>query len=156
LGREDLLSAGVPEDWLDDVAQVSEDGFFNLAAHLPQEAAEALLDYAATGVLKPSAPPMADPLQHPDTPRRVRVLEGAEELQAALDAPFEKWAVFLHPSQRETVERRHNGPARVAGSAGTGKTVVALHRVLRLLQSDAEARVLLTTFSEPLSRALAA
>lgn len=68
--------------------------------------------------------------------------------------PFEKWAVFLHPLQRDVVERDYSGPVRVAGSAGTGKTVVALHRVMRILRSDPEARVLLTTFSDPLAESL--
>jgi superfamily I DNA/RNA helicase len=81
-------------------------------------------------------------------------LEGHEELAAALDQPFEKWAVFLHPSQRALVERDFAGPVRVVGSAGTGKTIVALHRVVRILRSDSTARVLLTTFSEPLAAAL--
>ncbi|TVS00828.1 MAG: DNA helicase, partial [Rhodobacteraceae bacterium] len=76
------------------------------------------------------------------------------ELRAALDAPWERWAVYLHPAQREYVERDFNGPARVIGSAGTGKTVVALHRAVRLAQ-DPEARVLLTTFNARLAEALA-
>lgn len=154
LTRDNLLSVGVPEDWIDDVAAASEEDFFALAGHLPQEAAEALLDYAATGILKPTAPPVENPIAHPDTMRRFRVLEGIEELQAALDAPFEKWAVFLHPSQRSVVERKFGGPARVVGSAGTGKTVVALHRVYRILREKSDARILLTTFSEPLARSL--
>jgi len=66
----------------------------------------------------------------------------------------EKWSVFLHPSQRELVERSFSGPAKVAGSAGTGKTVVALHRAARLATGNAHARVLLTTFSQPLANAL--
>ena len=157
LSADDLLSVGVPIDWIADVLVVTEDGFFDLAAHLPEEAREALLEYATTGLLTRAAPPPSDdPLQHPDTQRRFRVMEGVEEMQAALDAPFERWAVFLHPSQQATVERAWSGPARVAGSAGTGKTVVALHRVLRILQAEPDARVLLTTFSDPLSRALAA
>lgn len=156
LSTEDLLSVGVPTDWLEDVAAATEDAFLSLAGHLPPEAAEALLEYAATGSLTVSAPPTSDPLQHPDTLRRFRVLEGAEELQAALDAPFDKWTVFLHPSQRSVVDRKYSGPARVAGSAGTGKTVVALHRVFRLVQSDPNARVLLTTFSDPLAQSLKA
>ncbi|HWJ75031.1 MAG TPA: 3'-5' exonuclease [Kaistia sp.] len=154
LGADELLSVGVPPDWVADIAEASEDSFFALAAHLPQEAAEALLEYAATGILKPAAAPVADPLAHPDSMRRFRILEGAEELQAALDAPFERWAVFLHPLQRGVVERDYSGPVRVAGSAGTGKTVVALHRVMRLLRRDANARVMLTTFSDPLAVAL--
>lgn len=154
LGDDELLSVGVPTDWLRDVHQATEEAFFTLAGHLPPEASEALLEYAATGRLTVAPAPVADPLQHPDTLRRFRVLEGAEELRAALDAPFEKWTVFLHPSQRGVVERRYSGPARVAGSAGTGKTVVALHRVFRLLQGDPDGRVLLATFSEPLARSL--
>ena len=50
------------------------------------------------------------------------------DLAAALEAPWERWAVWLHPAQKEFVDRDFNGPARVIGSAGTGKTVVALHR----------------------------
>ncbi|WP_128292288.1 UvrD-helicase domain-containing protein [Afifella aestuarii] len=154
LAADELLSIGVPEDWLADVAAASEDDFFALAPHLPAEAAEALLEYAATGILHPAVAQMADPLAHPDTLRRFRVLDGVEEMKAALDWPFEKWAVFLHPAQRGVVDRAWSGPARVIGSAGTGKTVVALHRVARLLHQEPQARILLTTFSDPLARAL--
>src|SRR6185503_84347 len=62
---------------------------------------------------------------------------------------------FLHPTQQQLVERDYNGPARVAGSAGTGKTVVALHRAAFLARHNRHARVLLTTFSDPLARSLA-
>jgi hypothetical protein len=99
-------------------------------------------------------PVAADPYAHPDAQRRFRVIENQEALEAALEFPWEKWAVFLHPAQRSVVERDFSGPARVAGSAGTGKTVVALHRVVRILRQDRDARVLLTTFSEPLANAL--
>ncbi|AKI02678.1 DNA helicase [Hoeflea sp. IMCC20628] len=154
LTPDDVLGLGVPEDWVGDVLQATEDAFFSLADHLPQEAAESLLDYAASGVLRPPAPVTDDPLTHPDSQRRFRILEGHEELAAALDQPFEKWAIFLHPSQRALVNRNFSGPVRAIGSAGTGKTVVALHRVARILKDDPEARVLLTTFSEPLAIAL--
>lgn len=75
-------------------------------------------------------------------------------LNRALDYPWEKWTVFLHPAQRELVEREYNGPARVSGSAGTGKTIVAIHRVVYLARQNPDARLLLTTFSDPLSNAL--
>ena len=68
------------------------------------------------------------PFEHPDAQRRFRVMTNVEELQRALDFPWEKWTVFLHPEQRDWVERDYTGPARVSGSAGTGKTIVALHR----------------------------
>src|ERR1700759_4416007 len=79
-----------------------------------------------------------------------------EELERALDFPWEKWTVFLHPEQRDPVERDYSGPARVSGSAGTGKTIVALHRAAHLARSNPQARVLLTTFSKALANALSA
>jgi len=153
-----LLSVGVPADWLSDVRAASEDTFFDVAAHLPAEAAEALLQYATVGALPaPMATPVSpDPYIHPDTQRRIRLIVDEEELRQALDYPWERWGVFLHPSQRAVVERHFAGPARVTGSAGTGKTVVALHRAVALARNSPQARVLLTTFSEPLARSLAA
>jgi superfamily I DNA and RNA helicase len=62
-------------------------------------------------------------------------MASVEELQRALDFPWEKWTVFLHPAQRQLVERDYTGPARVAGSAGTGKTIVALHRATHLART---------------------
>jgi hypothetical protein len=155
LDDDALLSIGVPVDWLADVRAASEDGFFALAKHLPAEAAEALLEYAATGVLAKSAPAPTDPYQHPDALRRIRPIAGHEELEQALAFPWEKWSVFLHPSQRVLVERSFSGPARVAGSAGTGKTIVAIHRAVRLARENPSVRILLASFSQPLADALA-
>jgi hypothetical protein len=56
LSTEDLLAVGVPQDWITDVQAATEDAFFGLADHLPAEAAEALLEYVATGRLRPRAP----------------------------------------------------------------------------------------------------
>ncbi|MBR1125187.1 UvrD-helicase domain-containing protein [Bradyrhizobium lablabi] len=152
-----LLSIGVPADWLADVRAATEDGFFALAAHLPAEASEALLEFAATGKLPAPAPvPAAStPFTHPDALRRIRPIADQEELEQALAFPWEKWGVFLHPSQRALVERSFAGPARVAGSAGTGKTIVALHRAVRLARENPAAKVLLASFSQPLADALA-
>jgi superfamily I DNA/RNA helicase len=77
-----------------------------------------------------------------------------EELARALEYPWERWTIFLHPAQQELVQRRFRGPARIAGSAGTGKTVVALHRAAHLARTNPDARVLLTTFSETLASSL--
>ncbi|HEY1613669.1 MAG TPA: 3'-5' exonuclease [Rhizomicrobium sp.] len=151
LSRDELLCVGVPEDWIGDVLAADEDGFLALADHLPPEAAEALLEYISTGVLPKPAETVDAAYAHPDTRRRIRSIENALELQTALDFPWDKWTVYLHPSQRETIERSFSGPARVAGAAGTGKTVVALHRAARLANQSAEACVLLTTFSRPLA-----
>jgi hypothetical protein len=139
-----LLSIGVPVDWLADVRAASEDGFFALAAHLPAEASEALLEYAATGrLLAPApSPAIADPFEHPDALRRIRLIADQDELEQALAFAWEKWGVFLHPSQRALVERSFSGPARVAGSAGTGKTIVAIHRAVRLARDNPRRRIL--------------
>ena len=150
-----LLSIGVPADWLADVRAASEDSFFALTAHLPAEAAEALLEYAATGRLVVPAPAIADPFAHPDALRRIRLIANQDELEQALAFPWEKWGVFLHPSQRALVDRSFSGPARVAGSAGTGKTIVAIHRAVRLARENPNARILLASFSQPLADAMA-
>jgi len=144
-----LLSWGVPEDWLDTVREATEETVLDIAGHLPAEAGEALVQ-AATGTRPEPAPSSTDPYAHPDAARRFRVFENVEELQAALDAPWEKWSVFLHPAQAEYVTRDFTGPARVIGSAGTGKTVVALHRAARLAEAP-EKNVLLTTFNRKLA-----
>jgi superfamily I DNA and RNA helicase len=92
--------------------------------------------------------------QHPDALRRFRIMNNVEELARALDYPWEKWTVFLHPAQRQLVERNYSGPARVSGSASTGKTIVALHRAVYFTRANPDARVLLVTFSATLANAL--
>ena len=81
-------------------------------------------------------------------------MRNAEEVAEALEYPWEKWTVFLHPAQLGLVERKYNGPARVSGSAGTGKTVVALHRAAFAAKTNPNARVLVTTFSDSLATLL--
>ena len=156
LPEDDLLSYGVPAEWLDDVRKVNEDTLLELADHLPAEAAEALLDLATGVTPHISAPPAvaADPFDHRDAQRRFRVMKDVEELERALEFPWEKWTIFLHPAQRELVEQEYNGPARVAGSAGTGKTIVALHRAVFLARTNPDTRILLTTFSDTLANSL--
>jgi superfamily I DNA/RNA helicase/mRNA-degrading endonuclease RelE of RelBE toxin-antitoxin system len=174
----ELLHYGVPADWVGDVRTATEESLLTLAQHLPAEAAEALLELATGGKPKPRISSRtfqvteADQVQHspktsdaagqvssesfahPDAQRRFHTIDSVDELQRALEFPWEKWTVFLHPEQRDLVERDYNGPARVSGSAGTGKTIVALHRAAHLARKHSDARVLLTTFSEPLAHAL--
>lgn len=156
LDDEALLGYGVPPEWLADVKASNEDSILELADHLPAEAAEALIEIAVGGTPRPPVvtPPEASPFDHPDAQRRFRVMVDTEELERALDAPWEKWTVFLHPDQQELVEKDFSGPARVSGSAGTGKTIVALHRAVHLARENSESRVLLTTFSDILANAL--
>jgi superfamily I DNA/RNA helicase/mRNA-degrading endonuclease RelE of RelBE toxin-antitoxin system len=180
---EELLSYGVPVEWLADVKLATEDTLLTLTDHLPAEAAEALLELATGG--KPGVPQyvvhevdtiylradeaafqasntpssglipqQVDPFSHPDAQRRFRVIGSVDELERALEFPWEKWTIFLHPAQRQLVEQVYGGPARVSGSAGTGKTIVALHRAAHLARTHPDARVLLTTFSDALASAL--
>ena len=156
--EEQLLAYGVPSEWLGDVRKADEDSILELAGHLPSEAAEALLNLA-TGVTPQvirSAAANANPFEHPDAQRRFRVMNNQAELERAFEYPWEKWTVFLHPSQRLLVERDYSGPARISGSAGTGKTIVALHRAVHLARVNPDTRLLLTTFSEALANTLRA
>ncbi len=174
-----LLGYGVPGEWLNDVRAADEDSVLDLAEHLPAEAAEALLvlavgDTPQTAMASSSPPPfqapdlpmvaeapaeyggtpLPDPFEHPDAQRRFRVMHDVAELERALSYPWEKWAVFLHPAQRQVVAKDFAGPARVFGTAGTGKTIVAVHRAARLARVNRDARILLTTFSDTLADAL--
>ena len=153
----ELLGYGIPVEWLADVRLANEDSLLELADHLPAEAAEALLQLATGGQLpvpRPLVAPGVDPFAHPDAQRRFRLMGDLEELERALEFPWDKWTVFLHPAQRQWVERDFAGPARVCGSAGTGKTIVALHRAVFLARQNPDSRILLTTFSEALANAL--
>lgn len=95
---------------------------------------------------------ISDALNQPETLKSFVVVEGEEELRKIMSAPLEKWRVFLHPTQRKLVQKKYNGPARVLGGAGTGKTVVAMHRAkyLASLLPDTE-RILFTTFTANLA-----
>ena len=152
-GEDDdyLLSLGVPPVWLSTVKQVDTDGLLGIVDRLPEEAVEAL--FALADGERPKTATVlenADPFIHPDAQRRFWVASDQRALRQALDYPWNQWAVFLHPTQRDAVERNFGGPARVSGSAGTGKTIVALHRAAFLSGKFPEANILLTTYSRPL------
>ncbi|MEG8106017.1 MULTISPECIES: UvrD-helicase domain-containing protein [Actinomyces] len=83
-------------------------------------------------------------------------LVGDEDLRRAIEGlSFAEWQLFLHPQQRAIVERHTNGPMRVSGGAGTGKTVIAVHRAVKLAKRDKadeqEPRILLTTYTRNLA-----
>jgi hypothetical protein len=77
----------------------------------------------------------------------------AAALEAALRAPLADWMTFLHPTQARLVHRSLNGPSRISGPAGTGKTVVALHR-LAYLADRRRGRLLYVTFVKSVPRVL--
>ncbi|MFS0703395.1 UvrD-helicase domain-containing protein [Cellulomonas sp. 179-A 9B4 NHS] len=94
-------------------------------------------------------------LRRPAARTAFAFIEGQEELRRVIEADdFEAWRVFLHPEQRRYVDQRTNGPFRVSGGAGTGKTVVLVHRARALAARDPHARIVLTTYTTNLADAL--
>ncbi|NQV89732.1 MAG: UvrD-helicase domain-containing protein [Parcubacteria group bacterium] len=156
LRKPELMAFGIPEEWIEDVRQANEDTLLDVISHLPQESQEALLRLAVGESPEPPLviEPEEDPYSHPDAQRRFRIMTNVEELRQALEYPWEKWAVFLHPDQNVLVQRDFSAPARVAGSAGTGKTIVAIHRAAYLGRLNTSAKILLTTFTKPLANAI--
>lgn len=148
-----LLSLGIPVGYLETVKSVDEDGFVELFERLPDEALEALMKIqdGKRPKPRPTAAAGADPFAHPDARRRFWIATDEEALSQALEAPWEQWLAFLHPSQQAAVEKRYKGPARISGGAGTGKTVVAIHRAAHLARNSSGGRLLLTTYSRNLA-----
>lgn len=150
-----LRRLGVPEEWVEPLRYASEEDLIELIDDFPAEVWERIEKlFRGEIVPEPIKVNVADPMKHPDTRRRFWTPGSYEELKRALDMPWEKWLVYLHPQQRLAVERRYNGPAKVTGAAGTGKTVVALHRTREMVQRYPSKRILLTTFSKSLAERL--
>jgi superfamily I DNA/RNA helicase len=164
-----LMRLGVPEIQLQLVRSIkSEEELDRAVEHLPQEASEALymlasgysMDEAIRELEVSKEAEAVDTsnfskaLENPDSRRRFYIVEDDLELSAILEAPLEQWRVFLHPSQRKLVERDWNGPVRVLGGAGTGKTVAAMHRAKWLAMNaftGKNDRILFTTFTRNLA-----
>ncbi|WP_285163551.1 UvrD-helicase domain-containing protein [Shewanella goraebulensis] len=165
---EQISALGVPESFLSAVLAVtSEAELERLESRLPVEAYEPLYllstgeDYdevvasyndATDEVI--DTEDFAAALDRASTQRNFKLVTDDLELQKMLNAPLEKWRVFLHPCQQKLVSKEAKGPIRVLGGAGTGKTVVAMHRAVYLAQqlSGAEqSKVLLTTFTKNLA-----
>jgi superfamily I DNA/RNA helicase/mRNA-degrading endonuclease RelE of RelBE toxin-antitoxin system len=164
----ELTGLGVPELLMPMVRNLKSDADLDrVASDFPQEASEALymlaagyaLDEVRKEMLLPVEPVKVDPddfvtaLEKPDSKRRFFVVDDEQELKEVLLAPLEKWRVFLHPSQRKLVENDWKGPVRVLGGAGTGKTVVAMHRAtwLATKKCSGDDRILFTTFTRNLA-----
>lgn len=162
--RETLLKLGVPEEQLVFVQNLSHlSAFFESRGRLPEDAYEnlewlvngfspdevlAMGDGAATV----GTGDMSEALRTMGNRMSFVVVEGEAELMRMMAQPLEKWRVFLHPTQRRIVERDYTGAARVLGGAGTGKTVVAMHRAKWLAAQLSEGEtILFTTFTANLA-----
>ncbi len=153
-----LLSLGVPLDYVKPLRYATEDGILELMKGLPETVRERIWSLLEG---KPVPPPpriqvqsAEELLSHPLVQRQFHLLQSLPEVRQALGGPWEAWRFFLHPLQREMVEARFGGPARVTGGAGTGKTVVAIHRTRTLARRYPGAPILLTTFNKGLAQKL--
>lgn len=170
LRDREFLRLGVPENLLEVVRELpSVEALEVMEGRLPRESFEALYmlaagesfdvverEYAASQEESQAVDPadFASALEKEHSKRQFVVVDDDADLQAMLQAPLERWRVFLHPSQRRLVNWQTNGPIRVLGGAGTGKTVVAMHRARWLAEnvlSGSNRKVLFTTFTANLA-----
>ena len=166
---DQLMLLGVPEALLPAVRAVtSEEALSRLIEWVPQDCVDGLILLAdgrpieaVIEELERQRPSAIDPtdvaaaLETPESKAEFLVITDDDVLEAMLSAPLERWRVFLHPSQRRLVERQWSGAVRVLGGAGTGKTVVAMHRARwlanELINTSSAGRVLFTTFTRNLA-----
>ncbi|WP_250032187.1 UvrD-helicase domain-containing protein [Paractinoplanes maris] len=166
-----LIRLGVAEPLLPRIRRLtSEDELMELLDRAPQLTTDVLFalfdgksyDEVLKGITEPvqahdevDVEDLAAAVMRPAT----QVTSDDEALQFMLAGSFERWQVFLHPTQRKIVERRYSGPARIGGGPGTGKTIVALHRVVHLVRQlppGSDRPILLTTFNRNLAADLRA
>ena len=166
LTDEGLIELGVPEEQIPFVRSIGDiQEFYAKKGSFASDTFEAL-SWVVEGIpveevielfreekegSKP-AENLADALESPLSLKSFVVVEGEEELRRIMAEPLEKWRVFLHPTQRKIVNKNYSGSARVLGGAGTGKTVVAMHRAKHLAAGlkDKE-RILFTTYTANLA-----
>lgn len=165
---EALLLAGVPLPLLPAVRALATDVDLDaIRPHLPEDAAEVLyglsmglsLEESLTEVERAAArkatvdvTDFAAALSEPASQRQFVVVQGDSDLTAMLNQPLAQWRIFLHPTQRRLVTMQAKGPVRILGGAGTGKTVVLLHRARHLAQQLADGeKLLVTTFTRNLA-----
>jgi superfamily I DNA/RNA helicase len=163
---------GLPEDVAARaMAVTTEDGLMTLAEQEEGWVADVILDLAAETPLSeiaakleldrpvPEATTEDDQLiqalQTLTAKAQFAFIGGQEELRRVIEGgDFGQWRVFLHPEQRRYATCNCSGPFRLTGAAGTGKTVVLVHRAKKLIDCDPTARVVMTTFTRNLSDAL--
>lgn len=163
----ELLSLGVPEDALVSVRAITSDEQLDaMQAILPVEAYEGLFLVAAgdsvsqvlgareTRVDRPvDTADFATALTNPESKSRFVIVDNDEAMMAIMNAPLAQWRVFLHPTQQKLANGDRSGPVRVLGGAGTGKTVLAMHRAKWLAENRTPdgKKVLFTTFTRNLA-----
>lgn len=169
---EELVSLGIPPSLLPSVRELHDEGEIDrLERVLPREAFEAVFMLAAgysvdearaeLGIAREKSVDTTDfaaAIERDSSRRHFVVVSDSAEMEKLLAAPLEQWRVFLHPSQRRLAELQAAGPVRLLGSAGTGKTVVAMHRAAWLARNACNhgQKILFTTFTRNLAADIAA
>jgi len=167
LSDAELLSIGTPVELLAQVRSIhSEFELDAVQGLLPVEAYEGLFLIAAgdrvADVLmsretrvdrRIDTEDFATAIETPESQSRFVVVADEETMAAMLNSPLAQWRVFLHPTQRRLAQGDRGGPMRVLGGAGTGKTVLAMHRAKWLAENRAttEKKVFFTTFTRNLA-----
>lgn len=145
----------------DDLDITTYDALIALASGMGAEEIRAILGIGTVAGGTASVPGEADfakVIETDESRQTIFIPETESELRRFLEGDMEGWRIFLHPNQRRMAYRDYSGPAMVRGGAGTGKTVVAMHRAKFLADriADDEARkgqrVLVTTFTTSLAR----
>ena len=163
----ELLSLGVPEEMLLEVRTLmSEPQLDALQGRLPVEGYEGLFLVVAgdsvSQVLSAretrvdrnvDTSDFATALAAPESQSRFVIVDDDQAMLAIMNAPLAQWRVFLHPTQQKLASGDRSGPVRVLGGAGTGKTVLAMHRAKWLADNRTPdgKKVLFTTFTKNLA-----
>jgi AAA domain/Nuclease-related domain len=136
--------ARIPPDRVEQLTQV-------LAAELPpyDDPVPVHVPLPLVDPVPPRLPPAGEQQELVDVDALTDAL-----LDAATAGTVEDWMSFLHPAQLALVRRNWNGAARIRGPAGTGKTVVALHRIA-YLAATRPGPILVTTYVKTLPIVLA-
>ena len=155
---EKLLKIGVPEELIPFVKTIKDlDDLDRAESKLPQDAYENLfsifdgddIDDIIVEMEAGKAKESEDSLLSNNNKRRFIELTDDECLAQIMEEGMEKWQLFLHPSQSKLVNSDYKGTTKVSGSAGTGKTIAALHRLKHLCEQQ-DAHVLFTTYTTAL------
>jgi len=157
---EQILRIGVPKEMIPKVRTMAGlDDLDALESSLPSDAYENLFflldDVDIESIIKDledgfsKSSDMDEQLFSHNNRRHFIEITDDAELEKMIEGNMEKWQVFLHPSQRKLIEGHYNGSLKVSGSAGTGKTVAAIHRLVKLA-GNPDSLILFTTYTKAL------
>lgn len=167
LSNQEFLSIGTPDEMIAQVRSIqSELELDALQKYLPVEAYEGLFLIAAGDTVSEilmaretrvdqsvNTDDFASAIETAESQSRFVVVADEETMAAILSSPLAQWRVFLHPTQTKLAQGDRSGPMRVLGGAGTGKTVLAMHRAKWLAENRLTEgyKVFFTTFTKNLA-----